>query len=115
MKWLGERHKWVVILGTVVALAVSVAVAGMPSGLVWWPATGAAVERYDLQFSTAELSARYVVVLGSAGAGIFGAALAIIAATRTGFGRASVPVAFVAALLAVLHLLLPLMHLAITS
>jgi len=115
MKWLGERHKWVVILGTVVALAVSVAVAGMPTELSWWPATGAVVERYDLQFSAAELAARHVVLLGSAAAGVLGAALAIIAATRAGFGRARVPVAFVGALLVALHLLLPLIHLAITS
>jgi hypothetical protein len=115
MKWLGRRYRWLVILGTIVALIVSVAAAGIRSDLIWWPASGAAIERYDLEFSSAELSTRLVVLFGSAGAGILGAALAIIAAARAGFGRSSVPVATVGALLVALHLLLLLMHLALTS
>ncbi|MFO8081168.1 MAG: hypothetical protein R6V07_12820 [Armatimonadota bacterium] len=115
MKWLGRKHKWLLVLATAIALITSGALLLPTDSLIWWPATGGAIERYDLLFSTAELTARHVALFGSAAAGILGATLAIIAATRAGFGKASAPVTFVGALLVALHLLLPLTHLAITS
>ncbi|MGI5817640.1 MAG: hypothetical protein ACOX9R_06025 [Armatimonadota bacterium] len=116
MKWLGRRHRWLVILGTVVALVTSGALLLMPAeSEIWWPATGGAVEQYDLQFSNGEMTARYTVLFGSAAAGLLGGVLAIVAAMRAGFGAARLPAAFIGAILIALHLLALLAHLAITS
>ena len=116
MKWLGRRHRWLVILATVVALVTSSALLLMPAeSEIWWPATGGAVEQYDLQFANDEMKARYTVLFGSAAAGLLGGVLTIVAATRTVFGVARLPVAFIGATLIALHLLAPLVHLAITS